>query len=331
MTDTSSDKNDGKNENKNEKLPKVKPTSSLVGLPPPSQNEPEDVKAMERRVLHAFEERIASLVEKAVTKLAVATLPPPAPATDKMVGKVDGQANKNGVLDKKVKKKKKGKKGKAPPASQVSLQALQQSLHLGQQDAKEQGDPPGDSSSDSEEESDEDDSVVPITPADKRGFANLNDQDLIASFAPVISEHGSVQSWCEKRTWNQGRTYREAFALSRMIDAMIKEGLDKSSRALGLAIRRLTGLQLADFYSDWSICDVVEQHSPGDTPLGLKQVTNILKQAQYLNKFSAHTEKKPEGAFQFRAKKIGGGKQEFGKQEQKQAPSAKSVGGAKDA
>jgi hypothetical protein len=96
-------------------------------------------------------------------------------------------------------------------------------------------------------------------------------------------------------------------------------------------LRRLTGLQLADFYDDWNICDVVEQHAPGNTPLGLKQITGILKQAQYLKRISSSksTKAKPQDGRKTYSglnynKKFGGDR----KGDKNSAPSAKGGSGA---
>lgn len=284
--------------------------SSLIAIP--LKNAKQEIvttsdEKLERR-FREFEERVMSAISDKMLKLCVSSLPTPTPLQRPEDVKDKPASNK-----KNTPKEKKTKAKARSASSGCSFDALQQAMQVPQ---------PQDSE---DEETDEDE--VCSESQNKRDFGHLSDQDLFVSFAAVIKEHGSVQMWVDKRTWNQGRTYREAHALSRVIDAMLKERLDSSSRALGLALRRLTGIQLADYYNDWNICDVVEQHSPGNTPLDIKQVGTILKQAQHIAKFASHRktsthtwkEKHPQKKDKFFKKQEG---------EKKQAPSTSGGGGA---
>ncbi|HEY9756877.1 MAG TPA: hypothetical protein V6C97_17050, partial [Oculatellaceae cyanobacterium] len=77
-------------------------------------------------------------------------------------------------------------------------------------------------------------------------------------------------------------------AWSRVLDAMYVEGSDYRNQSMAIALRRLTGVQLADRFCDWSMCDIVEDSSVGDSPLNFKQIGGILKQAQHIARFSTY-------------------------------------------
>jgi hypothetical protein len=152
----------------------------------------------------------------------------------------------------------------------------------------------------------------------------VGNEDLFESFVTMRREHHSILSWVEKKDWHSKRNKREGSAWGRVIDSMFAEGIGATSRALGFAMRRLTGVHLADQFGDWNACDVLEQHSPGDSPLNIKQIGSILKQAQRVSKFRGPSSTKPtRGGKSWPAK----GKKKFD-EKKSSAPSASGGSGA---
>jgi hypothetical protein len=185
--------------------------SSLANIPllqaaKPEHQVPLAEQTLERR-MKQFEDRMMTMVESKLAQLAVASLPKVTlPAEEKEAKKSKPKKDKLQTAKKQAK-------------SGISLDTLVDALRDHEdheEEPKEEGAVGGES--DSEDDSPED----PVNAvAQQRGFANLTDKDLIISFAEVVRENGSVQVWVEKHPWKQRRSFREAMALSRIIDAML--------------------------------------------------------------------------------------------------------------
>lgn len=136
---------------------------------------------------------------------------------------------------------------------------------------------------DDNESEGEDGAQAPVKQSDHIDVA-VTDEHLLTCFAGLRKEHVTVFAWVGSFTWDQPRNLREAQSWAQCIDAMFAAGCGLRHKFLIIALRRLCGLQLADSHRDWTLCDVVQSHTPGNAPIGLSALSNVLKQAKSLSK-----------------------------------------------
>jgi hypothetical protein len=108
-----------------------------------------------------------------------------------------------------------------------------------------------------------DDELVDQIASNTTHASNTTQMDSVEErMAPTVFRNtqsaGSVLNWVNSQEWNTARNRRECLALAAALDTLVAEGVDTNSDGIEILVRRLSGVQLADKYDNWDLCQAVE-------------------------------------------------------------------------
>lgn len=108
-----------------------------------------------------------------------------------------------------------------------------------------------------------DDELVDQIASNTTHASNTTQMDSVEErMAPTVFRNaqsaGSVLNWVNSQEWKTARNRRECLALAAALDTLVAEGVDTNSDGIEILVRRLSGVQLADKYDNWDLCQAVE-------------------------------------------------------------------------
>jgi hypothetical protein len=108
---------------------------------------------------------------------------------------------------------------------------------------------------------------------------------------------GSLLKWANAVDWKHLRNKNEALAWGELVDVLLAEGVAKSSLGIELALRRLTGVHMADTTGNWKLCEALKwAGGPNNTLLARDNLLAAMKQATKLDKLMSGSDHSKSGS-----------------------------------
>jgi hypothetical protein len=119
------------------------------------------------------------------------------------------------------------------------------------------------------------------------------DADLIVEtlYMLRLKHRNSAMTWWVETKWKNPRNKHECHALAEMVDAYRKDHAGEVTRTLGLLLKRMNGVHLADATGKWEMCAALQGEIVENSLLGAKRLRKVQKTAAANAKLNSSSSK----------------------------------------
>jgi hypothetical protein len=150
--------------------------------------------------------------------------------------------------------------------------------------------------SDSDSESDED-----------GGGSVRGRKSMVKNILAKADEIGSFKAWLRLTSWNTDRNKYESETIAHAVDALLAEGVSRSSKGIEILLCRLAGVHLADETGKWGAADALSATSSFRSLLTRTETRRAMKDATTFERYKSSATGAGVSAKSVSVKAAGGG------------------------